>query len=179
MTEQFENAFEQWLRNHRYTADQQTIVKIGQRVHENLEKLGGVVAAASFERAYLELVSSGSIRPFKGTVTDHVAAEAPAGIPQDVIHFIEHGSAFEQRRRYSNDPVFKKQYDAYATQQLKEKIAAESGERPLSVEDYRKLPAAQVAQRYHKDRGFRAQVDALIAQGLIALILAVVSGVCL
>jgi hypothetical protein len=166
MTEQFENAFEQWLRGHRYTNDAQTIVKIGQRVRENLERLGGIVAASSFERGYLELVAEKAIRPFRGTVTEHVAAKTPA-IPQDVIHFIEHGSAFEQRRRYSNDPVFKKQYDAYANQQLKEKIAQESGANGLSVEEYSKLPAVVVAQRYRKEKVFRAQVDALIAQGKI------------
>jgi hypothetical protein len=166
MTEQFENAFEQWIRG-RYTNDAQTITKIGQRVHENLERLGGIPAAASFERAYLELVAEKSIRPFRGTVTDHVAADAAPAIPDEVIHFIEHASAFEQRRRYSQDAVFKKHYDAYANQQLKQKIAQESSGSTLTVEEYRKLPAATVAKRYHSDRNFRAAVDALIAEGRI------------
>lgn len=166
MTEQFENAFEQWLRGHRYTDDAQTIKKIGQRVHENLERLGGVVAVASFERAYLELVSEKAIKSFRGTVGEVVAAETPT-LPQDVIHFIEHASAFEQRRRYSQDAVFKKQYDTYANAQLKQQIAQESSGSTLSVEDYRKLPAATVAKRYHSDRIFRTAVDKLIAEGKI------------
>jgi hypothetical protein len=165
--EQFDNAFEQWLRGHRYTDNAQVIAKIAQRVRENLEQLGGIVAAASFERAYLELLAEKAIRPFRGTVYDSVAAETPAGIPADMLHLIEHGSAFEQRRRYSQDAVFKKHYDAYATQQLKEKIAQESSGSDLTVDEYRKLPAYTVAQRYRKEKAFRASVDAMIAQGLI------------
>ena len=164
-TQQFDDAFEQWIRG-RYTNDAQTIAKIGQRVRENLERLGGIPAAASFERSYLELVAEKVIRPFRGTVDQHVAAEQPE-IPHDVVHFIEHASAFEQRRRYSQDPVFKKHYNAYATAQLKERIAQETSGTTLDVESYRELPAAVVAKRYHSDRTFRAAVDSLIAQGKI------------
>jgi hypothetical protein len=163
--EQFDNAAEQWLR-HRFTSDPQTLQRIAQRVRENLEKLGGYVSSSSYERAYLELTASGAIKPFKGTVTDHVAAEAPA-IPENVIHFIEHASAFEQRKRYSTDPAFKKQYDAYANQKLKEQIAQESSGSTLTVEEYRTLPSHIVAQRHRKEKAFRASVDALIAKGLI------------
>jgi hypothetical protein len=165
--EQIDNAFEQWLRNHRYTADAQTIVKIGQRVHENLERLGGIVAASSFERAYLELTASGAIRPFRGTVSEIAAAETPAGIPADVIHFIEHGSAFQQRLKYSNDPVFKKQFDTYANQQLKARVAAEESEESLTVEQYNSMPAIDVARKYRSSAAFKRGVDNLVKRNLI------------
>jgi hypothetical protein len=159
---QFDIAAEQWLRKHRYTGDAQVLAKISQRVQDLLEQNGGYVSTAHFERAYLELLDAGKIRPFKDPLNSHAAA-APA-IPQDAIDFIERESAFEQRRRYANDPVFKRHYDAYANQQ---KTAQESPDSTLSVEDYRKLPAAQVAQRYQKDRSFRALVDKLISDGKI------------
>jgi hypothetical protein len=166
--EQFDNAAEQWLRNHRFSSDPQALTKIAQRVRENLDKLGGYVSASSYERAYLELTASGAIKPFRGTVDEHVAAETPA-IPADIVSWIENPrvSAFEQRRRYSTDPQFKRYYDLYANQQLKQKIAQESSGSTLTVEEYRKLPAATVAKRYHSDRNFRAGVDALIAEGRI------------
>jgi hypothetical protein len=164
----FDNAADQWLRNHRYTADPQTLQRIAERVRQNLEQLGGVCAAASFERAYLELVAEKKIQPFRGTVTDHVAAEA---IPADVIAWIENPriSAFEQRRRYSSDPVFRKQFDLYTKQQLQQQVAQEQAGVSLTVEEYRRIPAAQIAQKYHKDvpRGFRAAVDKLISEGRI------------
>jgi hypothetical protein len=168
MTQQFDEAFEQWLRNHRYTADAQTLVKIGQRVHENLEKLGGVVATASFERAYLELVAERKIQPFRGTVYDSVAAESPA-IPADIVAWIESPriSSFEQRRRYSTDPQFKKYYDLYATQQLKAKVAAEESEENLTLEQYNSMLARDIAQKYRSSASFRRGVDKLIAQGKI------------
>ena len=75
---EFDNAAEQWLRNHRFSSDPQALTKIAQRVRENLDKLGGYVSASSYERAYLELTASGAIKPFRGTVTEHVAAETPA-----------------------------------------------------------------------------------------------------
>jgi hypothetical protein len=168
MTEQFENAFEQWLRGHRYTNDAQTITKIGQRVHENLERLGGIVAAASFERAYLELVSEKAIKSFRGAVDQHVAAEQPA-IPADVVAWIENPrvSAFEQRKRYSTDPQFKRYYDLYAAQQLKAKVAAEENEESLTIEQYNSMSAIDVAKKYRSSAAFKRGVDKLIAQGRI------------
>ena len=93
----FDNAAEQWLRTHRYTADTQVLERIALRVRENLEQLGGYVSSSSFERAYLELVSEKAIQPFRGTVTEHAAAEVTA-IPQDAVDFIEQASAVEQRK---------------------------------------------------------------------------------
>jgi hypothetical protein len=158
----FDNAAEQWLRKHRYTGDTQVLAKISRRVHALLEQNGGYVSTAHYHRAYLELVAEKSIQPFRGTVTEHVSAAA--AIPQDAIDLIERGSAFEQRRRYANDPAFKRHYDAYVGQQ---KTAQESPSGALSVEEYGRLPAAIVAQRYQEDRLFKASVDKLIAEGKI------------
>ena len=155
----FDNAAEQWLRTHRYTADTQVLERIALRVRENLEQLGGYVSSSSFERAYLELVSEKAIQPFRGTVTEHAAAEVTA-IPQDAVDFIEQASAVEQRKRYASDSAFRRHYDAYTTNRRSSVIN-------LDVESYRKLPAAVVAQHYRTGREFRAGVDALIAQGKI------------
>jgi hypothetical protein len=169
--EQFDHAAEQWLLKHRYTSDAQTLSRIANRVRENLEKLGGYISTSSFERAYLELLNEKSIKPFRGSITEHAAAATDSQtIPPEIVEFIEssHVSAFEQRRRYANDKEFRRYYDLYSTQKLKEQSAQESGANgSLSVEEYRKLPAATVAQRYLKDRAFRASVDALIASGQI------------
>jgi hypothetical protein len=165
--EQFDNAFEQWMRNHRYTGDAQTIVKIGQRVHENLEQLGGIVAASSFERSYLELVAEKAIRPFRGTVDEHVAAETPA-IPQDVIDYIENPrtSAWEMNRRYRSDPTFRAQYDTYERTKGQNREPQSTGV-SLTAEEYHRILAATIAARYQRDRGFKAAVDKLISEGRI------------
>jgi hypothetical protein len=156
----------QWMVKYRATEDPKVLSQIVDRAQENLERLGGRISISSFERAYLELVNEKAIQPFRGTITTKV--DAPA-IPQEIVEFIESPrvSAFEQRRRYSTDPAFKKYYDLYANQQLKARIAEESGSTTLSVDDYQRMPSTLVAQKYHRDKGFRAQVDALIAQGLI------------
>jgi hypothetical protein len=162
-----ENAAAQWMVKHRATEDPAVLSKIVERAQENLERLGGFISPSSFERAYLELTFERVIRPFRGSLATKPAA-APL-IPQEIVAYIENPrvSSFEQRRRYSSDPAFKKFYDLYANQQLKEKISQESSGSTLTVEEYRQLPAAQVAQRYQKDRSFRALVDKLIAEGKI------------
>jgi hypothetical protein len=167
MTEQMENAFEQWLRGSRYTDDAQTITKIAQRVHENLDKLGGIVAAASFERAYLELLAEKAIRPFRGTVEQHVAAEAPA-IPPEVVAWIENPrtSAFDMNRLYQSDPTFRKQYDLWEKTKGPNR-EQQPGTVSLTAAEYHQIPAAQIAARYQRDRFFKAAVDKLIAEGKI------------
>jgi hypothetical protein len=84
-----------------------------------------------------------------------------------VINFIEHGSAFEQRRRYANDPMFKKQYDAYANAQLKAKVAAEENEETLTVAQYNSMAAIEVAKKYRSSPSFKRGVDKLVAEGKI------------
>src|SRR5580692_9989877 len=96
--EQFDTAAEQWLREYRYTGDPQVLAQISHRVRDLLDQNGGYISVAHFERAYLGLVNEGAIKPFRDPLNSQ-SAGAPA-IPQDVIDFIEHGSAFEQRRRY-------------------------------------------------------------------------------
>jgi hypothetical protein len=165
-TQQFDDAFEQWIRG-RYTNDAQTITKIAQRVHENLERLGGLIAPSSFERAYLELVAEKAVRPFRGTVTEHVAAEQPA-IPQDVIDYIENPrtSALEMNRRYRSDQTFRKQYDLYEKTKGQKQEPQSTGV-SLTAEAYHQIPAAQIATRYQRDRFFKVAVDKLIAEGKI------------
>lgn len=162
----FDNAAEQWLRTHRYTADAQVLTQIGRRVHALLEQNGGFVSTAHYHRAYLELVFEKAIRPFRGTVSEH-ASNAPA-IPQDTIDFIEspRTSAWELDRRYRSDPTFRKQYDAY--EQFKgQKLEQQPGVVSLSVEEYNKIPTATIAARYQRDRSFRIAVDKLISEGRI------------
>jgi hypothetical protein len=156
----------QWMVHHRATEDPAVIAKIVERAQENLERLGGLISPSSFERAYLELISEKVIAPFRGSMTDKLAAPE---IPPDVIAWIENPrvSSFEQRRRYATDPQFKKYYDLYADQQLKARIAQETGGVSLTAEEYRSLPAATAIQRYRRDRGFKIAVDKLIAQGKI------------
>ena len=111
-------------------------------------------------------MNEGEIQPFRGSISEHPAA-APA-VPADVANFIERASASELRQRYRGDQTFRQQYD------LHEKTKSQRQEQQsvaLSVEDYRRLPAAVVVQKYRQNGVFRAQVDALIAKGLIALVL--------
>jgi hypothetical protein len=165
-TQQFDDAFEQWMRNHR-SSDPQVIVKIGQRVRGNLEKLGGFISPSSFERAALELISEKAIKPFRGTVTEHVAAETPA-IPQDVIDYIEspRTSALEMNRRYRGDPTFRAQYDLWERTKGQNREPQSTGV-SLTAEEYHRIPAAQIAARYQRDPQFRAAVDKLISEGRI------------
>jgi hypothetical protein len=152
-----------WMLTKRFSPDAKTNATIRCRVEEYFES-GGYVAVSHFERAYLELLNEDAIRPFRGTVTEQPAT-APV-IPQDLINWIEspRTSVQELRLRYRNDQDFRKQYDLY--EKTKGQTQETSGG-ALSVEDYRRMPAATVAQRYRKDRSFRAQVDALIKKGLI------------
>ena len=69
-------------------------------------------------------------------------------------------------RRYNSDPTFRKQYDLYEKTKG-QKQEQQSTDTSLTAEQYHRIPAATIAARYQKDRGFRAQVDALIAQGKI------------
>jgi len=165
--EQFDDAASQWLVKHRATEDAATLSQILTRTRDNLERLGGYPAPSSFERSYLELVSEGVIKSFRGSLMDKPAA-APE-IPPDVVAWIENPrvSSFEQRRRYATDPQFKKYYDLYANQQLKAKVAEETSGIALTADEYRSLPAATVIQRYRRDRGFKMAVDKLIAEGRI------------
>ena len=162
-----DQAMQSWMTTKRFTAETTTNAKIRQRVLENLEHLGGYVSVASFERAYLELLNEDEIQPFRGSISEQPAA--PTLIPKEITEFIESPrvSAFEQRRRYANDPQFKKYYDLYADQQLKARIAQETGGVSLTAEEYRALPAAITIQRYRRDKGFKIAVDKLIAQGKI------------
>jgi hypothetical protein len=169
--QEIDNTMSQWMMTKRFTPDAKTNAAIRLQVEENLEQLGGHPSIASFERAYLELLDEDKIQPFRGSAAEQPAA-APL-IPPDVIAWIENPrvSAFEQRRRYATDLQFRKYYDLYANQQLKAKVAEETSRIALTADEYRSLPAATVIQRYRRDRGFKIAVDALIAKGLIALVL--------
>ncbi len=164
----YENEIDQtmqaWMVNKRFTPDTKTNAAIRARVLENLERLGGFVSVASWERAYLELRSEKAIPEFRGSI-----AEQPASAPTistDVIAFIEspRTTASELRRRYSSDPTFRKQYDLY--EKTKGQTRESSGH-TLTVEEYRTMRAADVVQRYRRDAGFKAGVDKLIAEGRI------------
>ena len=165
-TQQFDDAFELWMRNHRYTDNPQVIAKIAQRVHENLDRLGGLVSPSSFERAYLELVSEKAIKSFRGAVDQFVAAQTPT-IEQEILDYIENPrtSARDMARRYQSDPVFRKQYDLWERSkvQKQEQQPADT----LTAEQYHRIPAATIAAKYQRDPEFRAQVDALIKAGRI------------
>jgi hypothetical protein len=166
-TYEIDQAMQAWMLNKRFTADPATNAVIRARVQENLEQLGGFVAQAHFERAYLELLDEDTIQPFRGSISEQ-PAPAPL-IPPDVVAWIESPrvSAFEQRRRYATDPQFKKFYDLYATQQLKAQVAAEESEATLTVEQYNSMPRIEVVKKYRSSASFRRSVDKLIAAGKI------------
>jgi hypothetical protein len=86
-----------------------------------------------------------------------------------VIDFIESPrvSAFEQRRRYSTDPQFKRYYDLYAARQLRAQVAAEENEENLTVEAYNAMPAIDIARKYRGSAAFKRGVDKLIKEGKI------------
>lgn len=155
----------QWMQTKRFTADAKTNAAIRERVEVLLEN-GGYVSTSHFERAYLELLDEDEIQPFRGSLAEQPDA-APA-IPNDVVAFITspRTTASELRHRYRTDRTFRTQYDTYEkakNQTEEEKSTATS----LTVEKYRRLPAGVVVQKYRQNGVFRAQVDALIAKGLI------------
>lgn len=154
-----------WMNTKRFIADATINAKILQRVHENLVRLGGYPSVASFERSYLELLDEGAIKQFRGTAADQ---PAPA-IPQAVIDWIENPrtSVQELRLQYRNDKEFRRLYDLYEANKKGQAPEQQPGVVSLSVEEYRKLPAAEVAGRYRVDRGFKMAVDKLIAEGRI------------
>jgi hypothetical protein len=72
--EQFDDAASQWLVKHRATEDAATLSQILTRTRDNLDCLGGYPAPSAFERSYLELVSEGAIKPFRGSLLNKPAA---------------------------------------------------------------------------------------------------------
>jgi hypothetical protein len=161
--QEIDNTMAQWMTSKRFSPDATTNAAIRLRVMENLEQLGGYPSIASWERAYLELIDEDEIQPFRGALSDLPAA-SPA-IPQSVIDWIEspRTTASELRSRYNRDQTFRQQYDDYE----KTKGTRESSGSTLTVEEYRKMRAATVVQRYRTDRGFKSSVDSLIKRGLI------------
>ena len=164
---EIDQTMQAWMQTKRFTASATVNAAIRERVLENLEQLGGVVAIASFERAYLELRTENAIPEFRGSLNEQ-PAPAPL-IPQDVIDWIENPrvSSFEQRRRYATDPQFKKSYDLYLSTQLKAKVVAEESEATLTVETYNAMPRIEVVKRYRSSTSFRRGVDKLIKEGKI------------
>jgi|HubBroStandDraft_2_1064218.scaffolds.fasta_scaffold15879_5 hypothetical protein len=162
--QEIDDVMSQWMQTKRFTPDAKTNAAIRQRVEENLERLGGYPSIASFERAALELMGENVIAPFRGSISEHPTA-APA-IPPDTIAFIESPitTASQLRNRYNTDPTFRKQYDLY--EKTKGQTRESSGG-TLTVEEYRKMRAADVVQRYRRDAAFKSGVDKLIAQGKI------------
>jgi hypothetical protein len=171
--EQFDDAASQWLVKHRATEDPATLSQILTRTRDNLERLGGNPAPSSFERSYLELVSEGVIKSFRGSLLEKPAA-APT-ISPDMIAFIEspRTTASQLRHRYSSDQMFRKQYDLYEQSKQKQQ---QLGVVSLTAEQYHSLLAQTIVVRYRREPGFKAAVDALIAKGLIALVLGLLHG---
>jgi hypothetical protein len=163
---EIDRAMQAWMLNKRFTADPATNAVIRARVQENLERLGGFVAQAHFERAYLELLNEDEIQPFRGSLSEQPAA-APA-IPSEVVAFITspRTTTSELRRRYNSDPAFRQQYDLFEKTKGKQ---PQPGVVSLTAEEYHRISAATIVQNYRTDRprGFRAAVDSLIAQGKI------------
>jgi hypothetical protein len=164
--QEIDQTMSQWMVSKRFTADAKTNALIRQRVEEYLEA-GGYVAVSHFERAYLELLNEDAIQPFRGSLSEQPPS-APL-IPPEIVAWIEspHVSSFEQRRRYATDKAFKRYYDLYANQQLKEKVAAEESEVTLTVEQYNAMPRSLAVKKYRSSTSFRRGVDKLIAQGKI------------
>jgi hypothetical protein len=161
MNPEAERIASQWLVNHRATSDPRTLSLIVERAQQLVEDLGGYLSVAHFERGYLELLNEGAISKIDVGFAKQSAAPA---IPQEVIDFIEspRTSAWELQRRYNTDATFRSQYDLYERQRK-----VQQANSTLSVEEYRRLPAATIAKKYRIDAGFRAAVDSLISRGLI------------
>jgi hypothetical protein len=72
--QELDTTMSHWMQTKRFTADATTNAAIRLRVQENLEKLGGYLSVASWERAYLELRTENAIPEFRGPITDQPAA---------------------------------------------------------------------------------------------------------
>jgi hypothetical protein len=163
--QEIDDVMSQWMQTKRFTANPKVNALIRQRVEQYLEN-GGFVAQAHFERAYLSLLNEDAIQPFRGSISEQPPAALP--ISPDVIAFITspRTTASELRHRYRTDPTFRTQYDMY--EKAKSQTQEEKSTTPsLTVEEYRRLPAAVVVQKYRQNGIFRNQVDALITKGLI------------
>jgi hypothetical protein len=167
--QQLDNAMTEWMRKHRVSGDDKTNAAILRRTIDNLEVLGGYPSPSAFERSYLELISEKAIKPFRGTVTEHVAAGAPA-LPQDVVEYIQNPrtSALEMNRRYRSDSTFRAQYDLWEKTKNKKQVQQSAGV-SLTAEEYHRIPSREIAQKYQRDYpiGFRAAIDKLIKEGKI------------
>ena len=161
---QIDNAMQQWMLRRRFSPDPTTNAKIRQRVLDLLETYGGQVSATHFERAALELMNEGEIKPFRGTAAEHESAPA---IPADVVRFIETASSFELRRKYSNDKGFRRQYDTYAAAEIRKKAQEEQNGFVLTVEEYKSLPAQTLIRNYRSSPQWKRAIDDLVAKGLI------------
>lgn len=158
MINDFDAVFAQWLKTKRFTADARTLAQIRLYVEGMLEEEGGYISLAHFERAYLMLREEGVIQEFREP------APAPDDeLSADVVAFIQRAPVAELRRKYNSDLVFRKQYDAFNAAAAAPEVAT----RNLTVEEYNRLGAQEVARRYRTESTFRAAVDNLIAQGLI------------
>lgn len=155
-----EEAATQWLTKKRFVADPSSLSLIVAKAQELVDELGGVLAPAHFERAYLTLVQRGTIPVCRETVDSVTAKEQ---IPPEIADYIERATAFDLRRRYANDSEFKRQYDLYTANQQKK----ESTGSALTVEEYRSMSAQQIIRAYRSDAVFKAGVDSLIARGEI------------
>jgi hypothetical protein len=134
---QTEEAATQWLTKHRFVSDPQTLARIVWTSSLARSTFGGYISAAHFERAYLELVRQGEIKPFRGTCE----SQQRSAFPQDVIDYIESSrtSAWELQRKYKTDAVFRAHHDRY--EKLKASKQGQQGSSTLTVEQYRSLPA--------------------------------------
>lgn len=157
----------EWMTTRRATQHPETLAKIVARAQELWETQGGYFSKSHLERSYIGLTNAGVIKPFKGTMHDRV--DAANAIPKEIVDFIENPrtSAWELQRRYKTDAAFRRHYDAYEKQRAPKQQQQAVATGTLTVEEYRRLPAAVIAAKYQRDSAFRAQVDSLINRGLI------------
>jgi hypothetical protein len=158
-----EQAATEWLTKHRATKDPETLAKIVKRAQELVAELGGFIAPAHFERAYLELVTEGEIEAFRGNMQEKI--EEP-DIPREIETFITTASAFQLQRAYKNDPTFARYYDVWAARSKK---SGQPSSAPLvvTVEEYTRTPAAVIAARYQREAAYRSAIDKLVDEAKI------------
>jgi hypothetical protein len=154
-----EEAATQWLTK-RFVADPGSLSLIVTKAQELVDELGGVLAPAHFERAYLTLVQDGIIPVCRETAD---SAAARQQIPSEIVDFIERATAVDLRRRYAKDREFKRHYDLYAADHQRKQGTGSA----LTVEEYRSMSAQQIIRAYRSDAAFKAGVDSLISRGLI------------
>jgi hypothetical protein len=147
---EFDKVLTEFLRK-RFISDPEDLAAISRHAEILLQKEGGFVCAATFEKAYHQLRAAGDIAEYRG----------PAPVVQEAAPIdFTNMPVSEIRRRYSSDENFRQQYDASNGRGGGANV-------PRSAAEYNRLPVSETIRRYSHDPEFKRAVDQLIAEGKI------------